>query len=370
MIIAINAYSARRGGGVTYLKNLIKTINEESNISILLYCSKEIDLPPKKNLTRLYAPFPVENPLLRAIWEYLFLPFSLLKHKVDVFFCPGGLINTVPLHPCKKVTMFRNMLPFNESEVNEQKSFISRARNKILRKKMLSSMRSADKVIFISDHAREFIERKIPIKKAATIKHGINEIFRNPPNENSQPKIKIPKKYILYVSRFESYKRHLEVVKAYELLKSDLKENHALVFAGAHDYPDGRTVIKYIEEKKLTDNVFLLGEHPYEQLPQLYHGAEVVIFASVCENCPNILLEALASGSAILCSDVMPMPEFGADAVEYVNVDSPMEISKNIERMLREKGAIEELRNRAKKESLKYSWENTGKKTWEELINL
>ena len=48
------------------------------------------------------------------------------------------------------------------------------------------------------------------------------------------------------------------------------------------------------------------------------------------KNCPNILLEAMASGKAILCSNFNPMPEFGGKAVEYFDPSNIHDIAEKI----------------------------------------
>src|SRR5690606_23635394 len=99
--------------------------------------------------------------------------------------------------------------------------------------------------------------------------------------------------YMLYVSRFEHYKRHLELVKAYDSLSQEIKDAYSLVFIGGHALPRGEEVKAFIREKGLENRVKLYGEIPYRELPKIYQKASMFIFPSVCENCPNILLEAM-----------------------------------------------------------------------------
>ena len=68
----------------------------------------------------------------------------------------------------------------------------------------------------------------------------------------------------------------------------------------------------------------------HDELPNLYKNAEINVFLSEVENCPNILLEALASKKPVLCSNKHPMIEFGGDAPFYCN---PRDIEEIEERL-------------------------------------
>lgn len=60
-----------------------------------------------------------------------------------------------------------------------------------------------------------------------------------------------------------------------------------------------------------------LGPMPFTELHRVYGQADAFVFASSCENLPIILLEAMASGLPIACSNRGPMPE-GSRASGYI----------------------------------------------------
>ena len=65
-------------------------------------------------------------------------------------------------------------------------------------------------------------------------------------------------------------------------------------------------------------------------MPVFYRKAQFIVFASMSENCPNILLESLSFGKAILCSKKFPMPEFGGKNVVYFNGNCIYELSSKL----------------------------------------
>jgi glycosyltransferase involved in cell wall biosynthesis len=80
--------------------------------------------------------------------------------------------------------------------------------------------------------------------------------------------------------------------------------------------------------------VSYVGAVPHADLPARYQQADVFVFASSCENMPNTLLEAMASGLPIACSDRGPMPEILGDAGIYFDPERPADIARAIEGLL------------------------------------
>lgn len=370
MKIVFNALSARLGGGQTYLINLFQFVPVNEDLEILVFAPASLKLPDHPAIRRVEPAWPTENPIFRALWEKWVLPGILKAEKADVLFCPGGVVGTRAPASCKVATMFRNMIPFDMRVRKSIPVGLQRLRNWLLNRIMLKSMSEADLTIFISNYARSVIESLTKVKNAVTIPHGISSVFRTHNSSTVRPDFLPASDYILYVSRFDVYKHHYEVVSAYANLPQELRERFPLIFVGETNLPEAERVKALISKLGLESQVLLLGPIPYQSLPPLYHYAYLNIFASSCENCPNILLEALASGRPMICSNIMPMPEFGADAALYF---SPFD-SKNIKDVLSEAltspDILKKLSTAAVVQSDKFDWENTSRKTWFELLAL
>lgn len=364
MKIIVNAFSAKLGGGQTYLRNLFAYMPIDDEIEFLVFGPDSLGLPKRPDVKIMHSKWPTDNPISRAFWELFILPFTIKTLSADLLFCPGGTINTFVPKGCKKVTMFRNMSPF-DYELRMRMPFgKARLRLWILEKIMLKSMAYADLTIFISNFARNFIADKIPLKGAVTIHHGLSPQFKTRNSELERPKSNLSeKRCILYVSRFDAYKHHLEVVTAFNALPKKFKENYALSFVGETNSPEFELVKKYIDTNQLESCVNIIGPVKNNELPGLYKYADVILFASSCENCPNILLEALGAGRPILCSDIMPMPEFGEDAVMYFNPFDSKDLSLKFERILENEELKKSYGYAAGMLSEKYNWQVTAEKT-------
>ncbi|MFL7963464.1 glycosyltransferase family 4 protein [Pseudomonas kielensis] len=370
MKIVINALSARLGGGQTYLINLFQFVPAYEDLEILVFAPKSLKLPSHPKVRRVEPAWPTENPLVRALWEKWVLPGILKLEQADVLFCPGGVVSTRPPSTCKVATMFRNMIPF-DMRVRKTVPFgLQRLRNWLLNRIMLKSMSEADLTIFISNYARSVIESLVSVKKPITIPHGIGSLFKTHDKVTARPDFLPSNQYILYVSRFDVYKHHYEVVDAYGKLPQALREKFTLVLVGETHSSEADRVKALISTLGLGEQVVLLGAIPYHDLPALYHHAYLNLFASSCENCPNIMLEALASGRPMICSNVMPMPEFGADAALYFSPFDSLDILRVLSEALSHPDVLKDLSLAAIRQSGKYDWESTSRRTWGELLAL
>lgn len=370
MIIVISAFSARIGGGRSYLTNLLEHLPENPDLQVHVFAPRDLALPENPRIVRPPVRWPVVKPLTRALWERLILPGYLHRVGADVLFCPGGVVGTRAPPYCGVVTMFRNMLPFDRRARAEIDRGWPWVRNRLLPRIMLRSMREADLTIFISDFARELIEHRTSLRDAVTIPHGIPRAFRTAETDLPRPASAGAGQYLLYVSRLDSYKHHREVVEAFAELPDKLRDDVRLLFAGEVDSPSARGVIQRVDQLGLGKRISFLGPVPYRDLPAYYRNARAIIFASSCENCPNILLESLGAGKPVLSSNVMPMPEFGGNGVAYFSPFKPAELRDQMERILCDEALAGRLGAAAAERSRLYDWARTANATWENLIRV
>lgn len=369
MKLVINAYSARQGGGQTYIRNLLEHLPGDGSLEVLVFAPESLRLPEHPNVRRVAAGWPTTNPILRTLWEKWRLPKFLRDEQADVLFCPGGVVATRAPDGCKVVTMFRNMTPFDPRAMSVVSWGLGRLRLVILRRVMLRSMRRADLTIFISEHARRTIEALASIPNPITIPHGIAEAFRADGRNRPLPEWIGSEPYLLYVSKFDTYKHHTEVVRAFALLSEAARARVRLILVGETDHPEAARTENLIAERGLTGRVIMRGAVAYDDLPAIYQNATANIFASSCENCPNILLEALAAGRPVLSSDVPPMPEFGGTAPIYFSPFDPESIARAFEQVL--SGAdTDRLGAAAQAQSHQYRWSATAARTWKAIVNV
>jgi len=371
--VMINALSARGGGGQTYLINIIKYFKRK-DLKLTILLTKGTNLEFENSEIEIYeAPSITRNPIIRQMWEISYLPLILFERKIDIFFCPGGVVPFVVYFKGKIVTMFRNMLPFDERQKRKYQFGFLRFRNWILSKIMLFSMQRADLVIFISKFAESVIQEKIqnPLKNSVLIPHGVD--FTDKPSKGlSFDFLARNEEYILYPSSIDLYKSQLEVIKAYSVLINEGNFLPKLILAGSINANKSYTkkVNNLISKNNLEDRIILSGNVPYDLMPSLYKNAQFVIYASQTENCPNILLEALSCNCLILCSNLDPMPEFAQNSVLYFDPNNIQELMNQLKKILRKEVDEEGLKKNIPDIIKNFSWEDCANTTWTSISNL
>jgi glycosyltransferase involved in cell wall biosynthesis len=248
-----------------------------------------------------------------------------------------------------------------------------RIRNRLLENALLKGMILSDLVIFISEFARQAILNRVPegIRKSVVIPHGISEPFRiSPDRPPTRPDWARNHEYLLYVSILDVYKNQIEVLQGYHRLKQIRKTNEKLVFVGHHATPYGRKVKKEIARLGLGGDVILTGNLPYLELPKAYFHAKMNIFASGCENCPNILLEALGAGRPLIVSNRPPMPEIGGGSLLYFDPFSPDDFTSKVATVIDDPIHLQRLSAESRERSHRYNWAETARLTWNALQRL
>jgi len=373
-LLAINALSALRGGGQTYLLNFLDHLPEGDFKIILLVNSNNIEVFKKYSSDRVSlheAVWASKSIIHRTLWEYFILPFFLKKQNVDVYYAPGGIMTTKMPKGVTSATALRNMLPFDERE-RKRFPLLSYIRFKLwlLRYVFLLSYKKADRVVFISEYSKSIVKDYIPNinEKSIIIPHGLNSLFLNSKELYDLPDNLKENQFYLYVSILDVYKAQKEIVKAWKIL-IDSGFEYPLVLVGPKYNQYGEEVVTMIDELGLQGTVIYLGKVDYEKLPALYKSARALLFASSCECCPNILLEKLAAGKPVICSNIEPMPEFGEDAVVYFDPYDPVTLVEQIKLIEGAQGQMQNLGKQAGEQALKFDWKTTVEKTVKFLLH-
>jgi glycosyltransferase involved in cell wall biosynthesis len=97
------------------------------------------------------------------------------------------------------------------------------------------------------------------------------------------------------------------LVDAFARLTPDLQQKTLLVLVG--DGPSRQALELAVLEKNLTDKVRFLGRRLHTEIPEWIGAADVLCLPSLAEGCPNVVLEAFASGRPVVASAVGAVPK-------------------------------------------------------------
>jgi glycosyltransferase involved in cell wall biosynthesis len=166
------------------------------------------------------------------------------------------------------------------------------------------------------------------------------------------------------------YKHQLEVVQAvHRLQQAGLPVKLELVGPRWNGY--GRRLQALLDAlDPRGERLVWHGEVEFATLHEQYHSAELFVFASSCENLPNILLEAMAAGLPIACAERGPMPEVLGEAGVYFDPDDTGSIADAIKTLALNTDLRERVAMQAYQRSLEYSWETCAKETLEFLARI
>ena len=303
--------------------------------------------------------------LTRSLWQKFFLSKSARKEGCNVLLIPGGNYsgNFFPV-----VTMCRNMLPFEWKELFRYGISFLTIKLLLLRLFQSNSFKRSNGIIFLTEHAKKRIIQIIGTLSGSpkVIPHGLNQIFNNRPKIQksiSYYDIKHPFK-IIYVSIIDEYKHQCSIIEAISNLRNQNKWPITLDLIGPHYKPSLKKLYKNILKfDKNNDWVHYHGKVQYGQLPSFYQNSDIAVFASTCENLPNILIEMMASGLPIACSETQPMPEILKTSGVYFNSENPKSISDSITKLIESKELRSKLAESSYNLSESYSWDKSTNET-------
>jgi len=372
MKLVIDAHNIRAGGGITHLVHIIKESHDVSGFDQIHIMGGNITYDYLKDSIGRSVIFHREplldyNVIARQYWYRYVLSRKLKELKANILFSPGGLIPHLLPNGVKAVTMNQNILPFmfSKATADGPKLLIRRLLQKYLQ---LNSYRRADGIIFLSEFARNIFAKKITniFHKSLIIPHGVDEAFRREPtNEKLSSSSQIE---LLYVSNIKSYKYHWKVVEALSILRKYGYDNIHLKLVGSADPGPLKKLKSAIENYKMRDKVVWLGAVSHEEVVKIYHNASIFVYASTCETFGQTVLEAMASGLPIVCSNRGPMKEFAKDGVRYFDPKDPVSIAAAIGYLIDNHDDCKRLALRAYELSKRYTWENCTKQTFDFLL--
>jgi glycosyltransferase involved in cell wall biosynthesis len=114
-----------------------------------------------------------------------------------------------------------------------------------------------------------------------------------------------------------------------------------------------------VHRHQLHNYVRFLGYLPEETLAVMYRLAGVFVFPSIYEGFGLPPLEAMASGTPVVTSNVSSLPEVAGDAAVLVDPYNPTAIADGMYRVLTDNQLRRTLRARGPERARQFSWESS-----------
>lgn len=370
MILGVDASNIRVGGGVTHLVELLRVAEPPkfgfSKVVVWAGARTLGQIEDRPDwLEKRHEPVFERGVVPRAIWQSRLLSRRAREEGCDLLFVPGGSFrgNFSPI-----VSMSQNLLPFEWRELKRFGFAFMTLKMIALRYTQGSTFTKSDGVLFLTEYAKRAVESAVSsqIPNSAVVPLGLAGRFNFDAKSeklNAIYGLDRPCK-LLYVSVVDVYKHQWHVVEATRILREQ----------GCHVTLDivgaavGAAEIRLKEAIRQADPngsyIYYRGKVPYEAISEYYRNCDVNVFASSCENMPNILLEAMASGVPVACSNLGPMPEVLKDAGVYFNPERPVEIASAIKELIDSPDLRVSSVRKAKALVAQYSWRRCADETF------
>ena len=318
-------------GGWNYLANLIKALDENDDdyeyFAFVTDDSKHL-LPPKSRIKPVYINIKPISRGQRILYENTILQYLAHNYSLDCmhwFANTCSLINVVP----SVVTIYDLLVFRNDQAFSLIKRFY-------LLTMMKYTARSASFLLPISKFTASDLERVLGVHPNRMIVIPIiipNEFTKIAESdiERFKEKYHLPEKFWLYVAHTYKHKNHIRLLEAIKQANLDGLEVWPLVLRGEPNDAEFE-INNVIQKLGLSHKIIRLPQLDYSEMPVLYSAATALIFPSLFEGLGIPILEAMACGCPVACSDIPPLRESADNAAQYFDPNNLDSIRESIYR--------------------------------------
>jgi glycosyltransferase involved in cell wall biosynthesis len=197
-----------------------------------------------------------------------------------------------------------------------------------------------------------------PVEKVKVLYSGVDSRFdvEKEPGESEHLRARYgltAGSYILSVGTIQPRKNYVRLIHAFARLQTHNLTNRQLVLAGGRGwlYED-----IFAEAERHGDRVRILGFVDEADLPALYRNAALFAFPSLYEGFGLPVLEAMACGTPVVCSNVSSLPEVAGDAALLVDPLDIASIAEAMARVLQDAGLRQDMVARGRSQAARFTW--------------
>ena len=310
----------------------LAALDARDDVTLLLRaeCADDFDLRARPNFRVVSAPSATDDMSAvgnRAIrraasackidyWKSPDVESLLRLRQLDaeiVYSFPGYIFPDV--RPCRHVVMVADI------QHEFYPDFFPNGALEERRKLFGDAISIAEHIVVISDFTRETLITRLHVspEKVTTVHLAASEDFTHVATDADTRVLKKyhleNRQYLFFPGNTWHHKNHATAIQVVDILRQR-GLNICLVLTGApREANDG--LLAMIRSLDLLDYVQFLGYCPRSDVVALYRQASALVFPSLFEGFGMPVLEAMASGCPVVCSDATSLPEIGGDAVLY-----------------------------------------------------
>jgi glycosyltransferase involved in cell wall biosynthesis len=355
VLVDATAVPADRGGVGRYVDGLIAALGA-AQADIAVACQRadaERYTRMAPHATVVPGPAAISHRPARLAWEQTGLPLVADQVGAQVVHSPHY---TLPLRAGRPVVVtIHDATFFTQPEVH------TAVKGTFFRSATRTALRRATRVIVPSKATRDELVRLLDADPTCidVAYHGVDTATFHVPSEEQKHRIAarlglqgVP--YVAFLGMLEPRKNVPNLIRGWVQAVQDRDNPPALVLAGGTGWDD--EVDAAVTEVPSHLRVLRPGYLRFDDLPGFLGGALVVAYPSHGEGFGLPVLEAMASGAAVLTTHRLSLPEVGGDAVAYTEPD-PESIGRSLAALIDDPARRESLARAGLTRAGEFTWE-------------
>ena len=360
--IDISAAVHGRAGLGRYAESLARALVQEHPERFAFFYNRErgtsplagLESVPTRTVRAGYKPWRM------AVWlgQFLGLGFERLVPEAELYHATEHLL--LPLRQVPTVLTVHDLIyhlfPEHHKPLNYW--FLNRA--------MPLFVQRARAVIAVSESTKQDLMRCYGVHpdKITVIYEAAAPHFRPAPPEAIaavRARYGLPEDFILAVGTIEPRKNLSRLLDALQRLRQEGDDARLVVVGSKGWLYEG--FFRRLEELQLGDAVLLPGYVPDADLPVVYSAATLCVCSSLYEGFGLSVLEAMACGTAVVCSRASSLPEVGGNAAHYFDPTDVEEMAEAIGAVWHDETLRAEMGRRGLAQAARFSWERAAEET-------
>lgn len=356
MRIAIDARKLRDYGIGTYVRNLLRHLSRIDQTTEYVLLCRGADCATVEELGENFRAVPEPAPSY-SIREQLRIPLDLRREGIDLFHAPHYVLPA--LVPCKSVVTIHDCIHLRFPQYLPNRLAYAYARSSL----WIATHRS-NRVLTVSEASKRDILRyfRIPENKIDVIYNAIDERFGEIPSADEVLRVReryqLNDPFVLYAGNIKPHKNLERLIEAFHTMRRGGLDTVKLLIIG-DEISKYAALRRAVHKYKLHKHVRFFGFVPDKTLAVLYRLAGVFVFPSLYEGFGLPPLEAMASGTPVITSNVSSLPEVVGDAALLIDPYEPDAIAQAMRRVLTEPALREDLRQRGLRRVQEFSWDRS-----------
>jgi glycosyltransferase involved in cell wall biosynthesis len=362
MRVAIDARKLHDFGIGTYIRNLLRHLARLDHDSEFVLLVSEQDMGIATHLGANFRTVLERSPNY-SFQEQLHIPWALRREQPDVFHAPHYVLpigvrcrSVVTIHDCIHL-MFPQYLP-------------NRMAYAYARTSLWNAARKAARILTVSEASKHDILRFFGVDpaKIEVVHNAIDERFWNRPDAGDVSRVReryqLTSRFVLYVGNIKPHKNIERLIDAFDLVRRRGLDDVKLLIIG-DEISKLPALRRAVHSHKLHKEVRFLGYVRDDTLAILYRLASAFAFPSLYEGFGLPALEAMASGTPVVTSNVSSLPEVAGGAAVLVDPYDVGAIADGLVSVLSDGTLADDLRRRGLVRARDFSWERSVARTHE-----